>query len=158
MTVALFSLLALGALIFLVGLMLPRQREFVREAVLKSPVDQVFQLVTQVENQASWRTDIQEIRVINEQSWTEVPKKGAPITFRVKKKVDNQLFEIEIVEPRSFQGYWTGNFESVASGTKVLFKEVITIENPFFRVMGAVFVDLNKTMDEYLHCLKKATE
>ncbi|HSM46229.1 MAG TPA: SRPBCC family protein [Draconibacterium sp.] len=154
MTVAVLSILALFALAFAIGLFLPKQREFVKTATFKSSPEKVFQIVTDVENQLSWRSDVQEINIIDEDTWTEVPKKGTPITFKTKQEIQNQLFEIEIIEPKSFDGYWIGTFEQTTTGTKVVFKEVITIENPFFRVMSSIFVDLDQTMEVYMTNLK----
>lgn len=154
MTVVALSILALVALVFVIGLLLPKQREFVKTAHLKSSNEKVFQIVTDVENQPSWRSDVQEIKVIDPNTWTEIPKKGTPITFKTKQKIQNQLFEIEIIEPKSFKGYWVGTFEQTATGTKVVFKEVVTIDNPLFRVMSILFVDLDKTMDIYIAHLK----
>lgn len=154
MTVALFVIAGLIALMFVVGLLLPKQREFIRSAQFNSPVERVFTLVTDVGTQASWRSDVKEIKVINQNTWTEVPKKGTPITFRTKQKIPNQVFHIEIIEPKNFNGYWLGSFASANTGTKVVFKEMVTIANPFARVMSLVFVDLDKSMDLYMADLK----
>lgn len=154
MTVAILSVLAIIAFVFVAGLLLPKQREFIKQAELNSPPEKVFQVVTDFANQTSWRDDVQEIKVIDEKTWTEIPKKGTPITFKTKQKIENQLFEIEIIEPKNFNGYWIGTFEDTKNGTKVVFKEVVTIENPFFRVLSSIFVDLDKTMEVYLNNLK----
>ena len=154
MKVAILLILAIIAFVFIAGLLLPKQREFVKQAELNSSPEIVFQVVTNFANQASWRDDVQEINVIDGKTWTEVPKKGTPITFRIKRKVENQLFEMEIIEPKSFNGYWIGTFEETENGTKVIFKEVVIIENPFFRVFSSIFVDLDKTMDLYMYNLK----
>lgn len=154
MTVAVFSIVALVGLVFAIGLLLPKQRAYLKTADLKSSPESVFQIVADFENQTLWRNDVQEIKVIDQNTWTEVPKKGTPITFRTKRKIQNQLFEIEIIEPKSFQGYWVGTFEQTPTGTKVVFKEVIVIENPLFRVFSAVFVDLDKTMEVYMNNLR----
>lgn len=154
MTVAVLSIVALVALVFVIGLFIPKQKEYLKTTDLKSSPESVFQIVTDFENQTLWRNDVQEIKVIDQNTWTEVPKKGTPITFRTKQKIQNQLFEIEIIEPKSFQGYWVGAFEQIPTGTKVVFKEVVVIENPFFRVMSTIFVDLDQTMEVYMSNLK----
>jgi hypothetical protein len=154
MVVAVISILAVVAIVAMIGLFLPKQREFVKQAVFKSPPEKVFQVVTDVANQASWRNDVQEITIIDENTWTEVPKQGTPITFKIKRKIENQLFEIEIIEPKSFNGYWVGTFEKTSAGTNVVFKEVVNIENPFFRIVSSLFVDLDKTMEIYLSNVK----
>lgn len=154
MNIAILSILALFGLVFIVGLLLPKHREFVKTADLKSPPERVFQVITDFKNQASWRNDVQEIKVIDQNTWTEIPKKGTLITFKTKQKIENQLFEIEIIEPKSFNGYWVGTFEQIPTGTRVIFKEVLIIENPFFRVLSSIFVDLDKTMEIYINNLK----
>lgn len=149
------GLLSLVLLVFIAGLMLPRQRTFVKKAIFQASPERVFGLVRDVERQPAWRSDVQEIKVIDAQSWMEVPKKGTPLTFKVRQSIENRLFEIEIVEPKSFSGYWVGTFEETKTGgTAVVFKEVVVIANPFFRVMARLFVDLNSTMDVYMHNLK----
>lgn len=154
MTIALFTALALIGITYLIGLLLPSKRTFVKTANFKSTPETLFQVVTNVENQTNWRSDVREIIVIDEKTWTEVPKKGSPITFRVKEKLPSSLFEIEIIAPKNFNGSWTGTFERTSTGTKVVFKEVLTIDNPFFRVFSLIFVDLNATMDLYLKNLR----
>ena len=154
MTIAVLSILALVALVFVLGLLLPKQREFVKTANLKNPPEEVFQIIAGFKKQASWRSDVQEIKVIDQHIWTEVPKNGTSITFRIKRKVKNQLFEIEIIEPKSFNGYWVGTFERIPTGTKIVFREVVIIENPFFRVISSIFIDLDKTMELYMANLK----
>ncbi|MFN9380874.1 MAG: SRPBCC family protein [Bacteroidota bacterium] len=154
LAVAVLSILAIVALVFVIGLFLPKQREFVKTATFKSSPEKVFQIVTDLKNQTSWRSDVKEINIIEENSWTEVPKKGTPLTFKTKKKILNQLFEIEIIEPKSFNGSWIGTFERSSTGTNVVFKEIFTIKNPIFRVLSPIFVDIDQTMELYMNNLK----
>ena len=156
MTYLLVSIIALIAITFIVGLILPKERTFTKTAELKSEISIVFNLVSDFKNQAGWRNDIKEIIVIDDSTWTEVPKKGRAITFKVKKKKENELFEIEIIKPEDFNGYWVGTFKpTIVNGTSAEFKEVIIVSNPFFRTMSYLFVDLDKTMDLYLKHLKQ---
>lgn len=154
MTVAVLSIIAMFALAFVIGLFLPKEREFVQTNTFKSSPEKVFQIVTDVKNQTSWRSDVQEIKIIDGDTWTEIPKKGIPITFKTKRKIQNQLFEIEIIEPNSINGYWIGTFEQTSTGTKVVFKEIVTIKNPFYRLISSLFFDLNPTMELYMNHLK----
>jgi hypothetical protein len=154
MTYLLVSVVAINAIVLIIGLFLPKERTFTKTAVLNSEVTKVFNVVTDFKNQAIWRNDVKEVIVIDDNTWTEVTKKGTPITFKTKQKIQNELFEIEIIEPKSLNGYWIGTFEQTTAGTKVVFKEVAIIENPFFRVLSAIFVDLDKTMEIYMNNLK----
>ena len=156
MTYLLISIVAIIAIVLIIGLFLPKERTFTKTAVLNSDVNKVFNIVTDFKNQTTWRNDVKEIIVIDNNTWTEVPQKGTVITFKVKQKVENEIFEIEIIEPKNFNGYWVGTFKTTkVNGTAIEFKEVITISNPFLRTLSFLFVDLNKTMDLYLQNLKQ---
>ena len=156
MTYLLISIVAIIAIVLIIGLFLPKERTFTKTAVLNSDVTKVFNIVTDFKNQTSWRNDVKEIIVIDNNTWTEVPKKGTAITFKIKQKVENEIFEIEIIEPNNFNGYWVGTFKQTKPNeTAMEFKEVVTISNPFFRVLSYLFVDLDKTMELYLQNLKQ---
>jgi len=157
MTYLLVSIVAIIAIVLIVGLFLPKERIFTKKAVLNSDVTKVFNIVTDFKNQTTWRSDVKEIIVVDENTWTEVPQKGAAITFKVRQKVENEIFEIEIIEPKNFNGYWAGTFKQTHENqTAIEFKEVVTVSNPFFRTISYLFVDLDKTMDLYLQNLKQA--
>lgn len=152
----LISVVAIIAIVLIIGLFLPKERTFTKTAVLNSDVTKVFNIVTDFKNQTTWRSDVKEIIVIDNNTWTEVPKKGTAITFKIKQKVENEIFEIEIIEPNNFNGYWVGTFKQTKPNeTAMEFKEVVTISNPFFRVLSYLFVDLDKTMELYLQNLKQ---
>lgn len=156
MTYLLISIVAIITIVLIIGLFLPKERTFTKTAVLNSDVTKVFNIVTDFKNQTSWRNDVKEIIVIDNNTWTEVPKKGTAITFKVKQKVENEIFEIVIIEPKNFNGYWIGTFKQTkVNQTAIEFKEVITISNPFFRTLSYLFVDFDKTMDLYLQNLKQ---
>ena len=156
MVYLLFAIAALLFLVAVVGLFLPKERTFTRKAEFSSAVSKVYGVVSDVKNQADWREDVKEILVLDQNTWTEVPRSGAKITFREKRKIENEIFEIEIVQPQSYQGYWVGIFRPTKqNGTYVEFKEVIQVSNPFFRTLAYLFVDLDKTMDLYLQNLKR---
>jgi hypothetical protein len=156
MTYLLVFVVALIAIVLIIGLFLPKERTFTKTAVLNSDVTKVFNLVSDFKNQTTWRNDVKEIIGIDENTWTEVPKKGTAITFKVKQKIENEIFEIEIIEPKNFNEYWVGTFKQTKENqTAIEFKEVVTISNPFFRTISYFFVDLDKTMDLYLQNLKQ---
>ena len=97
-TYLLISIVAIIAIVLIIGLFLPKERTFTKKAVLNSDVTKVFNIVTDFKNQTTWRNDVKEIIVIDDNTWTEVPKKGTAITFKVKQKIENEIFEIEICE------------------------------------------------------------
>jgi hypothetical protein len=155
-TYLLIAIVAIVAIVFLIGLFLPEERTFTKTAELKADISSVFNLVTDFKNQARWRNDVKEIIVIDDNTWTEVPQKGTAITFKIKQKKENEIFEIAIVEPENFEGYWVGTFKATRSNsTSIVFKEVIVVTNPFSRIISYLFVDLDKTMELYLRNVKQ---
>jgi hypothetical protein len=151
MTYLLICIVAVIATVFITGLLLPKEIIYVKSVELKSDIAKVFNLITDYRSQTSWRDDVKEIITVDENSWTEVPKKGTAITFKIKQKKENEIFEIEIIAPKNFNGYWIGTFKPIVNGgTIVEFKEVILVSNPFLRAITYLFVDLNKTMELYI--------
>lgn len=152
----LIPIVVIITIVLAIGLFLPKERTFTKTAVLHSDVAEVFNLVTDFKNQTIWRNDVKEIIIIDDNTWIEVPEKGTSITFKVKQKIENKVFEIEIIEPDNFNGYWIGTFKQTKKNQTVIeFKEVITVSNPFFRTLSYFFIDLDKTMDIYLQNLKQ---
>ncbi|HEX8574686.1 MAG TPA: SRPBCC family protein [Flavobacterium sp.] len=155
-TYLLVAIVAIIAIAFITGLFLPKERTFTKKAELKADISSVFNLVTDFKNQALWRNDVKKIIVIDDNTWKEIPQKGTAITFKVKRKKENEIFEIEIIEPKNFEGYWIGTFKPTKSnGTSIVFKEVIVVANPFSRIISYLFVDLDKTMEVYLKNVKQ---
>ena len=153
------GIVILLAILLVIASILPSEREFNRIAIIEAPLSTVFSTVTNIKAQEKWRNDVKQIKVMDSETWTEIRKKGTPITFKVTDLVKNQLLRIDIIEPKSFNGYWVGKFESVSENqTKVDFTEVVVVNNLFFKIISRLFVHLNKTMDVYMENLKSKVE
>ena len=157
MKIALIVLLIIAVLPLVIGLFLPNERIFIKTATFKSSPQQIWDVITDIKGQEQWRSDIKAIEILTSkkgaEKWTEIPKKGRPITFQVKTYQPPNRFDIEIVES-SFSGYWEGRIEESNGGSKIEFREILIIKNPYFKTLSYLFFDLNKTMDLYLSNLK----
>jgi len=146
-------LLIIVVLPLIIGMLLPNERTFVKTAILKANPQQVWDLITDIKGQEQWRDDVKTIEMLNTkkgaEKWTEIPKKGRPITFQVKQYQPPNRFDIKIVES-DIEGYWEGRIEAYNDGSKIEFKEVVIIKNPYFKIVSRIFFDLNATMDLYL--------
>ena len=158
MKIVIIVLLVLAILPLIIGLFLPTERTFVKTAQFKSSPQEIWNVITDIKGQEEWRNDVKSIEMNNTQKgqekWTEIPKKGKPITFQVKTYEPPHRFDIEIVES-GFSGYWEGRINEKNGGTEIEFKEVVVISNPYFKTLSYLFLDLNQTMDLYLANLKK---
>lgn len=141
-----------------IGLLLPSERVFTKTAKFTSSPEQIWAVITDVKAQTTWRNDVKSIEMLSTEKgaekWTEIPKKGQPITFQVKTYQPPNRYDIEIVDS-GFSGYWEGRINAENGKTKVEFKEVVVVTNPFFRVFSYLFVDLDATMELYLTHLKQ---
>ena len=139
MKVIIIILILLVVLPLFIGFLLPSERVFLKTAEFKSSPQEIWNIITDIKGQESWRNDIQSIHMIyNEkgaEKWTEIPKKGQAITFQVKTYQPPHRFDIEIVES-PFSGYWEGRIKEENGVTSVEFKEVIIVKNPFFKIIS----------------------
>lgn len=142
MKVAFIILATILILPLVVGLFLPSERTFIKTAELKSSPQKIWDVITDIKGQEKWRDDVREIQMISTEQgaekWTEIPKKGQPITFQTKTYQPTSRFDIEIVDS-GFSGYWEGKIERENNLTKIEFKEIAMIKNPYFRVIAYLF-------------------
>ena len=158
MKIVIIVLLVIVILPFVIGSFLATERTFVKTAQFKSSPQDIWNVITDIKGQEEWRDDVESIEMINvkkgKEKWTEIPKKGRPISFQVKTYDPPNRFDIAIVES-GFSGYWEGKINEKNGLTDIEFKEVVVISNPYFKTLSYLFLDLNKTMDLYLANLKK---
>jgi hypothetical protein len=158
MKVAFIILAIILILPLIIGLFLPSERKFNKTAEFKSSPQKVWDVITDIKGQEKWRDDVREIQMISTkqggEKWTEIPKKRQPITFQTKTYQPPSRFDIEIVDS-GFSGYWEGKIVKQNNLTKIEFKEVAIIKNPYYRVVVYLFLDLDKTMEVYLKNLKE---
>lgn len=158
MKIIIIAILVLAIFPFIIGLFLPTARTFVKTSQFKSSPQEIWNVITDIKGQEEWRNEVKSIEIINakkgKEKWTEIPKKGRPITFKVKTYEPPNRFDIEIMES-GFSGYWEGRIREKKGVTEIEFKEVVVINNPYLKTLSYLFLDLNKTMDLYLANLKK---
>lgn len=153
------SIAGLGVCTLVVGFLLPSQVTASRTAELKASPAVVFQTVTDVEKQISWRKDIKMVRAQpTKEAWTEETIDGVLIDFKVRRKDPQTRFEIEFVSSQGFSGSWVGIFTASPNGTMVQITETIEIPNPIFRVILRIFNLTDKFIDAYLSQLKASVE
>ena len=158
MKIVIIVLLVIVILPLVIGSFLATERTFVKTAQFKNSPQDIWNVIRDIKGQEEWRDDVESIEMINvkkgKEKWTEIPKKGRPISFQVKTYDPPNRFDIAIVES-GLSGYWEGKINEKNGLTDIEFKEVVVISNPYFKTLSYLFLDLNKTMDLYLANLKK---
>lgn len=152
------SLVALVALVWISGMLLPRTRSVSLTRTLNVPAEQVYKTVTDIQGQPRWRPELTSVTVVSaepgREEWLEVVGKQPPMRFRTLKKVENERFEVQF-EGSGFTGSWTGVFRTTGNNqTEVIFTEQTDTPGAFARVFATLFVPLDKLAGDYLSALE----
>jgi hypothetical protein len=163
MKIALYILLGIISVLLTVliaGKFLPKKRILTKQTVFNASIETVYNTVT---NNRDWkyRTSLDDLKIIetNEdfEIWDEISG-GNTIRFKTKEKRPFTFYAFEM-DSKFFRGEWFAEFETVENGrTRFTATETIEYKNPFFRVIGYVFIDLEKFMEIYQSELRNELE
>ena len=146
-------------LIAIIGMSLPNPRISTNTFYILSPIDVVWNQVTNHKNQVQWRKSLKEISINKNDpnQWTEIPHNGPSITFKTGESVKHSTYRIEILPISGFQGYTIIEFsEEEGKNTKLTFTEASDTVNTFQRVLAYLFYDPKKSMEIYEKDLKES--
>lgn len=145
-------------LIFIIGLLLPKERVINRKGYFNVSPEILYGIVTN-NNDWKYRRSLKNL-VIHENKdgmevWDEISHDGTVIRFQTKEKHPFSFYSFNM-ETKLFTGYWIGEFESDGNnGTIFTATEYICIKNPFIKTLSYLFFNIGKLMDEYQEDLQK---
>lgn len=151
------GLIALVALLFGVGLLLPRDHVATSEIVLAQPPDSVWPVVRDLGAlQGTW-ADLESATRLPDRDGREVWEQrvsGFPMRLVVEEErpPSRLVTRVDTDAAAAFGGTWTYVVEPAARGTRVRVTEAGWVRNPLFRVMMAVG-GVHTTLDGYLRAL-----
>lgn len=151
------SLVALVALVALVGSLLPRDHVAARRVRLPRPPAEVFGVIQDVARAAEWRTDLKAVEplglVAGRRRFREVSGQGA-ITFEVMEEtVPSRLVTRIADEELPFGGSWTFELRPDGDGTLVTITERGFVKNVIFRALARYVFTHHRTLEQYLRAL-----
>jgi uncharacterized protein YndB with AHSA1/START domain len=148
------------AAVYAIGLALPRDHSARAEATLTAPPAKVAATIWQVEDQPSWRSDVQSIEVLERRAdrLRYIERSGGDaITFELVEERPGERFRSRIADPSlPFGGSWTIALSPDGSGTRVTIEERGTVSNPVYRFFAAIVFGHEATMKTYLADLERA--
>ena len=101
-------------------------------AVLPACVERVWSVVTNLEEYA-WRSDLREIRVLNDRQFVEVTAEGYPTTFTVTERESCRRWAFSMENSR-MRGRWVGTFvPRGGSETAITFTEEVRAKAVWLR-------------------------
>ncbi len=150
-------LVALVAMVALVGALLPREHVAARRVRLPRPPAEVFGVIVDVARATEWRTDIERIEPLEplggRRRFREVGGQGA-ITFEVMEEMAPSRLVTRIAdEGLPFGGSWTYELEPGGEGTLITITERGLVKNVIFRALSRYVFTHHRTLEQYLRAL-----
>ncbi|XDD46160.1 hypothetical protein AB3N60_15825 [Leptospira sp. WS39.C2] len=138
--------------------LIPKKRVVTKEYVIKKEITEVWNIIRDIPTQKEWRSDINDIKFISVENeiWQETNVNGIHTSFQTVRIEPPNLWVIKVVEPNYVQSNWSGQLQSTAEGTKLIFQESISVESYFYRLLSYIFFDIDKQMNTYLKDLVTA--
>ncbi len=120
-------------------------------AELSAAVENVWAVVTSTES--GWRSDLREIRLVDERHFIEIDRNGFETRFTVTEAKPYSLLRYEI-ENDNLTGVWTGRFDHKEGKTIIDFTEDVIPKKAIMKPFVKIF--LKKQQKTYLRDLVKA--
>ena len=151
------GLVVLGAVVFIVGSMLPQNHTASRTARLSQPPESVWTAITDVAAFPSWRSDVETVVPLAPREgkpvWREISHRGSRITYYAETWDPPHHLVTRIADKDlPFGGSWDYAISPDGTGSTITITENGEIYNPVFRVVSR-FMDNTATMDAYLGAL-----
>lgn len=121
------------------------------KVTLLCPIEKVWNKVTDL-NDFVWRSDLKNIRIIDDNKFVEISKDGIETYFKVTECIKNQCWSFEI-ENENIKGTWVGKFYSQGDKTTLDFTENIVSKKLIFKPFVGSY--LKKQQNLYFKDLKK---
>lgn len=156
---ALAVLVALVAIVIVVGALLPKTHRASRAAKLHQSPGVVWAAITDYAKFPEWRKTVMRVEALppvdGKPSWREFDSHGGSIPFVVVESVAPQKMVARIADPKlPFGGTWTYEISTSSDGGSVIrITEDGEVYNPVFRFVSRFLMGYTATIDTYLRAL-----
>lgn len=153
------AIVVLGAVMALVGALLPREHIATRSATIQQTPEKLFAAVRDFAALPTWRSEVKSIELLPPQNglthYRELTKDGA-VTYQVKEERPGERLVLEIVDENlPYGGTWTFEFTQSGSATAVRITERGFVKPALFRFLARFVFGYTATMNRYLRALGK---
>lgn len=108
------------------------------KATLICPIEIVWDTVTNL-NDYSWRSDLKDVRIIDEHSFIEITKDGIETYFKITECIKYQSWIFEI-ENKNIKGTWIGEFYAEGDKTILDFTENIVSKKSILKPFISLYL------------------
>lgn len=143
--VLLFGVLPLGVML------IPATTRTVVGIRFEFPIDAVWEVYTDFENQPNWRSDLVSVHMAeNQQKWTETLKQSSmTIHFEVTEKAPPNRLVLKTSSKGRFKGRYVAEFRKQGEATFGTFTEETTSIGVLSKVMRFLFFNQKKFIEQY---------
>jgi hypothetical protein len=155
--IALASIVALVAVVQVVGMMLPVKHRASSSRSLPATPDRVWEVLTDVDRHPQWRSGLESVTKTSDDplTWTEKSSMGEmPLKTEVFEPGHKWVARI-VAEKLPFGGTWTYALQPEGHGTKLIITEDGEVYSPFFRFMSKFVFGHTKTQEVFLSDIEK---
>lgn len=107
-------------------------------ATLLYPIEVVWHTVTNLKD-FSWRSDLKDVRIIDENNFIEITKNGVETYFRITECIKYQSWIFEI-ENKNIKGAWVGKFYVEDDKTILDFTETVVSKKLIFKPFISLYL------------------
>ena len=153
------ALMALIAVVTLIGWLLPVKHEASRTAQFNRAPQQVYDVIADVPGYASWLDGVSRIELLESTNgklrFREHMSTG-PVVMEVDEAHPPSRYVTRIADPdQPFGGTWTFEIAAEGAGSRVTITERGEVYNPIFRFMSRFVFGYTSTMEGYLRSLER---
>lgn len=149
--IVLGAVVTLALVLFVGGMLVPREHTATCTVELAAPPEQVFATITDWKELPTWNKNVTAVRALEGgNGWVE-SWGSMTIPLRVEKSEPPRTFVARIVDDGlPFGGTWTHTLEKTPSGgTRLVTTEAGHISAPPFRFLAHFFFGYHRTLNEY---------
>lgn len=107
-------------------------------ATLLYPIEVVWDIVMNLKD-FSWRSDLKDVRIIDENNFIEITKNGVETYFRITECIKYQSWIFEI-ENKNIKGAWVGKFYVEDDKTILDFTETVVSKKLIFKPFISLYL------------------
>ena len=149
-------LIAIVAVVAIVGLLLPRDHVASTTTHINAPPDSVWEAITDVRDYPRWRAGVTSVDILSTEGalrWRENGSDG-PITYeRTEEQRPHRIVSRIADESLPFGGSWTYQLAPESGGTNLTITERGYVTNPLFRFMARFVFGHHRTQEEFHRAL-----
>ena len=125
------------------------------KAIFKQDLQTVWDVIATVENYSSWRSDIKNLEIIDENYYVESTMDGYETTFRVMKKEPFSRIELRM-DNVNLEGRWSIQLNRTSEGTEFLLNQTANAYKLYMQPFVRNYLKAQQMM--YMENLKSRLE